>query len=514
MPFFAKKSLLFLSAFVLLEHTVAASFAQVPAFDVVEAWKNKPTVLQNTEPRSLREQLQELLKSDPKATKTYAALTLQPWDTQAAPLEVAHSILWSMGAQYPDLKRPGIWIARPQIGKDLPIGNPETLDWMEALVSLTEANWVVGWNETHPSETMKKKLPISEADRTLFVTTRAHLLFRVALLRLLGQAGKQGDFAAANPVFTAAFLHEGILRDECGRTLRTMKSYALPYLVRVARGPAQKAVKDFAAHRRYANHQLERLGVQSPKKALNAASPEVQIELLQTFGDIQDNTAVEYVLAYTADKSPPVRDKARWAWLRYVEGPPPKEPPKRKRKLPGGKEEKEAKEDYFTFLQRANIEIRNTLASLGQPIPKKSTLKQLTLQLFAYYDQQQQSKDNQTFQQGAKALQAGQVETATKIFDEILLSNPMSVHAADMAPAFASQGMQLGKEALRQKDPSLQNKALVLLHKALLLAPASPNAACIQAQIYALYAQMPHALANAAEKASAFAQQCNQPSSN
>ena len=52
-----------------------------------------------------------------------------------------------------------------------------------------------------------------------------------------------------------------------------------------------------------------------------------------------------------------MRREARWAWLRYVDGPPPPPAPKRKRKLPGGAVESEEKEDYLNYRDMATLVI-------------------------------------------------------------------------------------------------------------------------------------------------------------
>src|SRR5205085_10321555 len=121
---------------------------------------------------------------------------------------------------------------------------------------------------------------------------------------------------------------------------------------------------------------------------------------IHAYGEVRALDAVEAILDQVGAPSRRVRSEARWAWLRYVTGPPPPEAPRRKRKLPGGHTESEEKEDYLNYREMAVLALNKKLAALheDEPCPScakvdadgkpstKADAKKMTDELLAFYD--------------------------------------------------------------------------------------------------------------------------------
>ena len=139
--------------------------------------------------------------------------------------------------------------------------DPETLDWLVALaaVDVTQAA-ALDPESCIPVEKPKKKAaaapepspspspqPIAPADLEL---ARKEAIERVQWIRARA-ATRELD--AVDPLFKAAFELDGVFRDEIGRQIRAMESFAVPALIRLmhAKGPAKQ--------RRYASYQLDRM---------------------------------------------------------------------------------------------------------------------------------------------------------------------------------------------------------------------------------------------------------------
>ena len=196
----------------------------------------------------------------------------------------------------------------------------------------------------------------------------------MALLRALAATGQ---VEAVNAIFEFAFQHEGVFRDECGRAIRSMGSVALPTLIR----RMHLQGKGTGKQNRWALWQLDRMDRARPAKALATAPDDrVRAEILHAYGEVRSIDAVDAVLAHVDSSSRQVRRAARWAWMQYVAGPLPPAPPLRKRKLPGGKEESEAKQDYLSARELATLSLERELAALGPgpdgaPVTGLATIK-------------------------------------------------------------------------------------------------------------------------------------------
>ncbi len=293
------------------------------------------------------------------------------------------------------------------------------------------------------------------------------VLLDIAAIRALA-ASKESRGAAAILVF--AFQDEGVAyRDECGRFLRRMSPWSLPALVRAAEMPAGRAADKSRA--RYARYQLERLDRENPRKALNdAPTDELQAEILHTFADSQYREAVFVVLDNVDHVSFKVRKAAREAWMEYATGRPPREVPKQKLQLPGGKLSEEEVPLWLNHRELADIAIRRRLEELtGKKPATRATLKQLSAQLFAVHDARQSAHLDKALAAGLAEAAKGQIVEAVARFDAILVQAPDYKRRGEMAEVYMRLGDDLEKAGKWRE-------AATAFGKAHAVAPAGPTA--------------------------------------
>lgn len=316
-----------------------------------------------------------------------------------------------------------------------PPHDPEQVEWLTALNALDL--------EGNPD---LRALP----DR---MAVRTEALEIVAFLRALAATGQA---EAANAIFEFAFQHEGVFRDECGRIIRSMGSVALSTLIR----RIHLQGKGTGKQNRWALWQLDRMDRARPAKALATAPDDrVRAEILHAYGEVRSIDAVGAVLAHVDSPSRQVRRAARWAWMQYVAGPLPPAPPLRKRKLPGGKEESEAKQDYLSARELATLSLERELAALGpgndggpatgspmfqdrkpdEPI-RPERAQQLTNVLFAYYDTRHAAAWEEQLRAAQAQQSAGDLEGAVREYRQILLYDPFHERRGEMAEAFLTLG--------------------------------------------------------------------------
>lgn len=373
-------------------------------------------------------------------------------------------------------KDPPMWLVRPEppIPPGTPKKNrpkphdPEAVDWLSALADLSI-----------PQDPFLADFPSAELHKA-----RAELLFKVALLRALSLSGQKGSQKAVLPVFDLAFVREGILRDECGRQIRAMGSFAIPALLRIYYNRARSNYK----MRRYASYQLDRMDRLRPGKAIASAQVDsLRADILHTYGEVLAIDAVEAVLEQVSARSRRVRREARWAFLRYVDGPPPPPPPKRKRKLPGGKEEAEEKEDYLSYRDLATLKLREHIKKvLGREPAETVTAKQMTDELFAHYDKEEEAQFAKLFETASAHAAAGRFKEAVSEYDFILANQPDHPRRSEMALAFRRYGEDLAHQAEKRDDDALRSQAVGWLRQAALLAGAGPEHGKLLAQIHLL----------------------------
>jgi tetratricopeptide (TPR) repeat protein len=260
-----------------------------------------------------------------------------------------------------------------------------------------------------------------------------------------------------------------------------MDSYAIPRLIELVHQPNAGKVS-LAKQRRYAAYQLDRMDRQRPQKAISTAPDDrVRAEIIHAYGDTRALDAVEAILGQVDSPAHRVRREARWAWLRYVTGKEPPPAPKRKRKLPGGKEESEEKPDYLTYREIATLALQKELSAInnGAPVDPNASAKQLTDELFDYYDKKRAAEWDGAFAAAQAKEERGDLRAATDEYGWILAHDPSYARRAEMAHAFARYGDSV-------KDQGEVPRALGLWRQATDLAPDGPDARYAGARV-ALY---------------------------
>lgn len=351
------------------------------------------------------------------------------------------------------MKPEPLWVAPPRVPgqprvKRPPPHDPEKVDWLVALNELDPNQPELVMPEPPPPPPKKGQQPLPEPPPPPTVAelteARSEALEVVALMRAIA-ASKRLD--AVDPIFNMAFELEGVFRDECGKQIRAMESFAVPALIRLMH---QKGTKDKPTfkQRRYASYQLDRMDRARPQKAIGAAPDDrVKASIVHAYGEERALEAVDAILEQVDATSHRVRKEARWAWLRYVTGPAPPPAPKRKRKLAGGKEETKEKADYLTYREIAQLALQKKLTEINgvSPDPKRPA-KDLTDELFAHYDKQRAALWDQQFEEGRKKEQANDVKGAVEIYGWILSFDPNYARRSEMATAYARFGDQLHAE--------------------------------------------------------------------
>jgi tetratricopeptide (TPR) repeat protein len=311
-------------------------------------------------------------------------------------------------------------------------------------------------------------------------TARAEALATVKTMRAIAATRR---LEAVDPIFKVAFEYDGVFRDECGRTIRAMDSYAIPRLIELVHQP-NAGKQSMAKQRRYAAYQLDRMDRQRPQKAISTAPDDrVRSEIIHAYGDTRALDAVEAILGQVDSPAHRVRREARWAWLQYVAGKAPPPAPKRKRKLPGGKEEAEEKPDYLTYREIATLALQKELSAINNaPVDKdgaNATAKQMTDELFEYYDKKRAAEWDGQFAAARAKEQNGDLRGATDEYGWILAHDPNYAHRGDMAHAFARFADSL-------RDQGDVPRALGYWRQAIDLAPDGPDARYAGARV-ALY---------------------------
>jgi tetratricopeptide (TPR) repeat protein len=446
-------------------------------------------------PAELDALIQKIHSSDAKvrleASQALAAFPADAMDLLAKRLatpprgsiDTFRKIVLEMWGQVPNWKSGDpMWISRPEPpwkppprvkgqprAQRPPPHDPETLDWLVALntvdlaaAAALDADKLIPVDKPlvkappapTPSPSPSPSLPVDWED------ARAEAMEKVALIRAIA-ASKRLD--AVDPIFQLAFVLDGVFRDECGRQIRSMDSFAVPRLVRLMHQTGPVAMR-LGKQRRYAAYQLDRMDRQRPSKAISTAPDDVvRAEIIHAYGEDEALDAVEAILAQVDAASHRVRKEARWAWRRYTDGKPPPPAPKRKRKLGGGREEDEEKPDYLTYREIAALALQKQVAELHDaeveascearamnrsstdrsPLPKPpacKTAKLLTDELFAYYDAHHAAEWDAEWEAAAEKEARGDWQAATDGYGWILAHDPNYQKRAQMAHAFAQMG--------------------------------------------------------------------------
>ncbi|HEY7954385.1 MAG TPA: hypothetical protein VII38_03795 [Polyangia bacterium] len=430
----------------------------------------------------------------PEAEPMLARRLLHPLQTSP---DTFRRLFLGMWAQVPNwisadpmwIRRPEPpWVAPPRV-RGQPRAHrpkphdPETLDWLSALneVDLGDPIFTApaplpGEPPPPPQKPAPRKAAVEPAPvvapplpptRAELEIARAEAMEEVALLRAIASTQRMD---AVDPMFALAFVPGGVFRDECGRQIRSMGSFAVPALIRLMhqRGPA---ALHLSKQRRYAAYQLDRMDRAQPQKAIASAPDDrVKSAIIHQYGQERALEAVDAILGQVDAPSHRVRKEARWAWLRYVTGPPPPPAPMRKRKLTGGREEDEEKPDYLTYRELALLALQKQVQAIeNAPPDPKATAKELTDRLFGYYDRQRAAEWEAELSAGRARAQAGDLKGAIDHFGWILAHDPNFARRGEMVEAYLRYG-----EALRRARRIPE--ALGYLRQAVDLDPSGPHA--------------------------------------
>ena len=145
------------------------------------------------------------------------------------------------------------------------------------------------------------------------------------------------------------------------------------------------------------------------------------------------------------------------------------------------------KEDYLSYRELATLALRRThKAVFGEEPSDKLSAKQLTDELFAYYDKQEEALFAKLFASAEEHLSTGQPQLAVSEFGWILANQPDHPRRVEMALAFRKYGEQVKAEAEQKNDDGLRSQAVGWLRHAVLLSSNQPDIAKLRAQIHLL----------------------------
>lgn len=395
------------------------------------------------EPAGRPAAIEELGKLAPNAIDGLAQWLARP---HQASVEDRRAVLAKIDALVPDKK--GKFVV-PQRKSNKELKADDNLDWQKSLLALDPSTPGVG-----------------------------EVIADVAAIRALASAQ---DIRATKPIFDTAFAEETMIyRDECGRYMRKMEPYSIPYLTR------ESQTRNWD-RRRYATYQLERLDRQDAAKALDAAigNEALQIAILDVFRETKLREAVGAVWKKVDDDAPRVRDAARKTWMEYITGPAPPPAPKKKLQLPGGKLTKKPKPLWLTYRELADGELRraaNALLHEDYEIAEDSLddkerhkeiekidLLEVTKRLFAYYDGERAKKESAQYGEAKAKADAGDLVAAGTMLDRLIATNPERAERAEMAKIYVA----LGKLHESNKQWSEASGAYSKAHG---LDPKGPNA--------------------------------------
>ncbi len=391
------------------------------------------------EPRlAAAEKLREL------APRLVPMLSAQLARARTSSAEDRRAVLLAIDAAVPDASGK---FSQPKRQKTSEIKADDEIDWLKALVKLAPNTPIPASGEAKKKDKKDgdKKADDDEPEEappaTISTAALAEVITDVALIRALTASR---DFAAAAPVFEAAFREDTMLyRDECGRYLRKMEPLSIPVLTLESQKEGDR--------RRYATYQLERLDRQDPAKALSAATSDeaLLIAILDAFRVSKHREAVYAVFDYIDQDSPRVRDAARKAWLGYVTGKPPKDAPKRKMVLPGGKLAEKETPMWLTYRELATEKLRKVSEELlGEPLgdDAKIDTEAVSLRVFAHHDAIRGKRETAQWDEAKGLAAAGDVAGAIARLDQMLAVNPDRNERAEMSAVYLTHAKTLQKE--------------------------------------------------------------------
>jgi tetratricopeptide (TPR) repeat protein len=281
----------------------------------------------------------------------------------------------------------------------------------------------------------------------------------VAALRALAASKK---VEAARAILDVGFAADTMIyRDECGRQLRKMAPYSIPALI-VGSQPAREKAKRNKALQRYTNYQLERMDRQEPGKALAATEDDedLQIAVLQAYGETEHREAVAAVFERINDDAPRVRAAARDAWLKYVMAPHPPPAPKAFLQMPGGVKSDKEKPLWLNSLELARVELEKRTDELfAEEVPEKADLERVSRRIFEHYDAERSARDAEVIADGNAKAAAGDLPGAIAVYDRLIAEDPARPERAKMAPKYFEYAEQLAKDGKWSEASGMYSKA-------------------------------------------------------
>lgn len=361
----------------------------------------------------------------------------------------------------------GAWLARPHASSVAE--RREILGAIDAAVPDKSGKFAVPSRKTNKE--LKADDELDWLKSLLAQPERAGLGEVIADVAAIRALATTQDITAPKPIFDAAFADETMIyRDECGRYMRKMEPWSIPFLTRMSQ------VKNYD-RRRYATYQLERLDRQEPAKALGAATGNeaLQIAILDVFRETRLREAVTAVWKKVNDDAPRVRAAARRTWMDYITGPPPPPAPKKKLQMPGGKLTKKEKPLWLTYRELADNELRraaNALLHEDYKIPDESNLdaereeriepidlEDVTKRLFAHYDGERAKQESAQWAEAKTKADAGDLASAATMLDRLIATNPERAERTEMAKVYAAHGKALAAKSQWSEASAAYSKA-------------------------------------------------------
>jgi hypothetical protein len=259
-------------------------------------------------------------------------------------------------------------------------------------------------------------------------------LATVALARALAAAETT---AAARALVRLAGEHQGALRPELARLLRTLGDHAVPALLET-RKDAPPAV------RAWAFALLEGMGKRIPGDAVQTKDPGVLVDVLGTYARIGDLDALPVILSFVNADRANVRSAARDAVVSY--GP------------------------------EAVWKLREAYANVaGKPAPEGASVTAIAKDLFAAYDRLRLQEVYGLFDDALASSKEGRLEAATAAFDKVLARQPLLDRRSEAVPTYVQHARKIA-----DADPVAARAGF---EKALRLAPEGPWGPQIEAEL-------------------------------
>lgn len=275
-------------------------------------------------------------------------------------------------------------------------------------------------------------LPEAQLTRSLRPMYR-DLLRRSLLFRAAAHVGREDhDVAPAvvDALIAAAYVKDGVFRDEVSRAFDEMGDAAIPQLVRRSRLPTEDPERAFeigVRQAKYARFVLDRIDRWIPSRAAAQlrADPALLADLLLAYGEVLHGEAAELLIEFADDDTPALRDAAREAFRALVTGRAATRK-RRNLRLLGGRRSSERAE--LTYRGHAMNALRSGLESLAPAVleadpPCKDRREDGTLDLLC-------------------------TQRPHRLFGELL-------HAYDGRRTARAQQILAESDALRDTDPTL-----------------------------------------------------------